>query len=79
MNIELAPNTQAEASVTEIFKLRRPKGFQQNVKVAKSSGNVAKAAQTQIEKQLGYSVGSPINAQPVLAAKEAEQIGDKEE
>ena len=78
-NIELALNTLAEASVTEISKQRRPKGFQQNVKVAKSGGSVAKAARTQLEKQLGHSVVSPINAQQVLAAKEAEQIEDKEE
>lgn len=42
-NIELALNTLAEASVTEISKQRRPKGFQQNVKVARSGGSVAKA------------------------------------
>lgn len=75
-NIELALNTLAEASVTEISKQRRPEGFQQNVKVAKSGGSVAKAARTQLEKQLGHSVVSPINAQQVLAAKEAEQIED---
>ena len=58
-NIELALNTLAEASVTEISKQRRPKGFQQNVKVARSGGSVAKAARTQLEKQLGHSVVSP--------------------
>lgn len=68
-NIELALNTLAEASVTEISKQRRPKGFQQNVKVARSGGSVAKAARTQLEKQLGHSVVSPINAAQVLAAK----------
>ena len=78
-NIELALNTLAEASVTEISKQRRPKGFQQNVKVARSGGSVAKAARTQLEKQLGHSVVSSINAAQVLAAKEAEQIeGEKD-
>lgn len=78
-NIELALNTLAEASVTEISKQRRPKGFQQNVKAARSGGSVAKAARTQLEKQLGHSVVSPINAAQVLAAKEAEQIeGEKD-
>lgn len=78
-NIELALNTLAEASVTEISKQRRPKGFQQNVKVARSGGSVAKAARTQLEKQLGHSVVSPINAAQVLTAKETEQIeGEKE-
>ena len=77
--IELALNTLAEASVTEISKQRRPKGFQQNVKVARSGGSVAKAARTQLEKQLGHSVVSPINAAQVLTAKETEQIeGEKE-
>lgn len=78
-NIELALNTLAEASVTEISKQRRPKGFQQNVKVARSGGSVAKAARTQLEKQLGHSVVSPINAAQVLAAKKNEQIeGEKD-
>ena len=78
-NIELALNTLAEASVTEISKQRRPKGFQQNVKVARSGGSVAKAARTQLEKQLGHSVVSPINAAQVLTAKETEQIeGEKD-
>ncbi|WP_302957816.1 BRO family protein [Alistipes shahii] len=78
-NIELALNTLAEASVTEISKQRRPKGFQQNVKVARSGGSVAKAARTQLEKQLGHSVVSPINAAQVLTAKETKQIeGEKE-
>ena len=78
-NIELALNTLAEASVTEISKQRLPKGFQQNVKVARSGGSVAKAARTQLEKQLGHSVVSPINAAQVLAAKKTEQIeGEKD-
>ena len=78
-NIELALNTLAEASVTEISKQRRPKGFQQNVKVARSGGSVAKAARTQLEKQLGHSGVSPINAAQVLAAKKTEQIeGEKD-
>ena len=78
-NIELALNTLAEASVTEISKQRRPKGFQQNVKVARSGGSVAKAARTQLEKQLGHSVVSPIKAAQVLAAKKTEQIeGEKD-
>lgn len=78
-NIELALNTLAEASVTEISKQQRPKGFQQNAKVARSGGSVAKAARTQLEKQLGHSVVSPINAAQVLAAKEAGQIEGKDD
>ena len=36
-NIELALNTLAEAAVTEISKQQQPKGFQHNVRVAKSA------------------------------------------
>jgi len=73
-NIELALNTLAEASVTEIFKQRRPEGFKQNATVARRGGSVAKAARMQLEKQLGRSVISPVNARQVLAetAKEIE-------
>ena len=60
-NIELALNTLPEASVTEISKQRRPKGFQQNVKVARSDGSVTKAARTQLEKQLGTGIGRERN------------------
>ena len=73
-NIELALNTLAEAAATEISKQQQPKGFQQNARVAKSGGSVAKAARNQLESQLGHSVISPINAKQVLAAKETAQI-----
>ncbi|MBP3356529.1 MAG: Bro-N domain-containing protein [Rikenellaceae bacterium] len=73
-NVELALNTLAEASVTEISRQQRPKGFQQNAKVAKSGGSVAKAARRQLEAQLGRSVISPVNAKQVLAGKDAPQL-----
>ena len=69
-NIELALNTLAEAATTEISKQQQPKGFQQNVKVAKSGGSVAKAARKQLENQLGHSVISPVSAKQVLTKKE---------
>ena len=76
-NIELALNTLAEAAATEISKQQRPKGFQQNARVAKSGGSVAKAARNQLESQLGHSVISPINAKQVLAGKETAQIEEE--
>ena len=75
--IELALNTLAEAAATEISKQQRPKGFQQNARVAKSGGSVAKAARNQLESQLGHSVISPINAKQVLAGKETTQIEEE--
>ena len=65
-NIELALNSLAEAAVTEISKQLQPKGFQHNVRLAKSGGSVAKAARKQLENQLGHSVISPIKANQVL-------------
>lgn len=55
-NVELALNTLAEASATEISKQQNPQGFKQNAKVAKDGGSVAKAAREQLEKRLGRSV-----------------------
>lgn len=61
-NLELALNTLAEASATEISKQKKPKGFNQNAQVAKAGGRAAKAARTQIEKELGRSVISSAKA-----------------
>ena len=55
-NVELALNTLAEASSTEISKQDNPKGFKAHNQVAKQGGSVAKAARSQLEKQLGRSV-----------------------
>ena len=55
-NIELALNSLAEASATEISKQENPKGFAENARVARSGGSVAKAARTQLERRLGRSV-----------------------
>ena len=60
--IELALNTLAEASTTEISKRKTPKTMQQNMQVAKEGGNVAKAARKQLENTIGESVVSPIKA-----------------
>lgn len=60
--IELALNTLAEASTTEISKRKSPKTIQQNMQIAKEGGNVAKAARNQLEATIGESVVSPIKA-----------------
>ncbi|RGN36649.1 BRO-N domain-containing protein [Bacteroides oleiciplenus] len=65
-NVELALNTLAEASTTEISKDRNPKGFNQNAAVAQSGGSVAKAARQQLESQLGRSVISSTKAKDYL-------------
>ena len=60
--IELALNTLAEASTTEISKRRNPKSLKQNMQIAKEGGNVAKAARMQLETTIGESVVTSIKA-----------------
>ena len=72
-NLELALNTLAEASTAEISKQKNPKGFNQNAKVAKSGGSVAKAARMQLESQLGRPVISSAKANDYLLPDDIEQ------
>ncbi|MBR6550914.1 MAG: hypothetical protein IKT71_06905 [Paludibacteraceae bacterium] len=60
--IELALNTLAEASTTEISKRRNPKNLKQNLQIAQEGGNVAKAARLQLETTIGESVVTSIKA-----------------
>ena len=60
--IELALNTLAEASTTEISKRRNPKKLKQNMQIAQEGGNVAKAARLQLETTIGESVVTSIKA-----------------
>lgn len=78
-NVELALNTLAEASATEIAQQRNPQGMQQATTVVKQGGSVAKAARLQLEKQLGHSVVSPLKASDYLKPIEsADSDGDKD-
>jgi len=65
-NIELALNTLAEASVTEISKSKNPKGFRQSAAVAKEGSKIAGDARKQLERQVGHSVISPAKASDYL-------------
>ena len=55
-NIELALNTLAEVTATEISRQRDPKGMAQSRKTAKEGGDVARNARADIEKRLGHTV-----------------------
>ena len=68
-NIELALNMLAEASTTEISKQENPTSMPDHVKAAKSGGNVAKAARTELESKLGRSVISSDKASDYLKDK----------
>ncbi len=55
-NTELVLNMLAETATTDISKNADPKSFEDNKRVAREGGNVAKAARQQLEATLGHSV-----------------------
>ena len=73
-NIELVLNMLAEVTTTAISKSKEPETFSENLSVAKEGGSVAKNARTDIEKRIGRSVISPLNAsdKPALEVKDKE-------
>lgn len=65
-NLELALNTLAEVSTTEISRAENPYGFNENANVARRGGNIAKNARKQLEAQTGRSALSPEKAKDYL-------------
>lgn len=65
-NTELILNMLAEVSTTELSKKHQPETFNENAKVAHQGGSVAKSAREQLEKELGQSVITPLNARKYL-------------
>lgn len=61
-NMELVLNMLAEVTTTALSKQQRPETFEENKRVAKEGGAVAKDARGAVEKRLGRSVISPLNA-----------------
>ena len=53
-NVELALNTLAEVTATEISRQRNPKGMAQSRQTAKEGGEVARHARADIESRLGH-------------------------
>ena len=72
-NMEIALNMLAEASATELSKQRNPKGFNQQKRVAKDGGSVAKAARNQLEKKLGHGVLTSAKASDYLPPLDSEE------
>lgn len=78
-NIELALNTLAEASATELSKEKSPKGNNENALIARQGGEVAKAARDTLESQLGKSVISSAKATDhILPLPTPEDVEPKE-
>lgn len=78
-NIELALNTLAEASATELSKDKSPKGYAANAQIARQGGDVAKAARDKLESQLGKTVISSAKASDyILPPNDPEDVNSKE-
>ena len=75
-NLELILNMLAEASTTEISKKQKPKGLEENKKVAQRGGFAAKKARLEIEKQTGESVITGKNAK-ILKGKQNPSLPNK--
>ena len=79
-NIELALNTLAEASTTEISKSKNPKGFKQSAEVARQGSKIAGDARKKLEAQVGHSVISPAKAADYLPpAEDVQALPDDEQ
>jgi hypothetical protein len=79
-NIELALNTLAEASVTEISKSKNPKGFRQSAAVAREGSKIAGDARKKLETQVGHAVISPAKAGDYLPpVKDIQALPDDEQ
>lgn len=61
-NIELALNTLAEVTATEISRQRHPQGMAQSSQTAKEGGEVARNARKDIESRIGHTVISSVRA-----------------
>ena len=65
-NTELILNMLAETATTDLSKEQNPETFDENMDVAQKGGKVARSARVELEKQLGHSVVTPINAKNYL-------------
>ncbi len=73
-NLELVLNMLAETSTTELSKEQKPKTLSENRNVAKKGGSVAGVARKDLEKKLGKSVISHLNAKEIKHKKDNKEI-----
>lgn len=64
-NTELALNLLAEVSTTELSKEKNPDGFSESAHIAKQGGEIAGNARKELEKALGKSIISKLNAKDI--------------
>ena len=78
-NTELILNMLAEASTKDISAATNPKDFEENKKVAKQGGNVAKVARLELEDKTGKKVVTSLNAKDTLKALPEEKNKPKKD
>ncbi len=76
-NLETAVNTLAEAFTTELSKKENPHTIEQNKRVAKAGGSVAKDTRRKMEAQLGRSIISRSNAKALQGPDEPQEIEEQ--
>ncbi|MDE5575509.1 MAG: Bro-N domain-containing protein [Bacteroidales bacterium] len=74
-NLELALNSLAEAYTTELSKTKSPKNIGAHKAIAKQGAGVARTAKNNMEKQLGHSIVSPLNAKNLHMIDAGEKTG----
>ncbi len=65
-NLELALNTLAEATTTEISKQQKPITSEENRKVAARGGSIVGNTRKEIEANIGKSIVSPLSAKKII-------------
>ncbi|MEY3451930.1 MAG: hypothetical protein RL711_1758, partial [Bacteroidota bacterium] len=76
-NTELILNMLAEASTKDISQATNPTSFEENQKVAKQGGNVAKVALKELESKTGQKVVTSLNAKEIVNQKQIEDKNDE--
>ena len=72
-NLELALNTLAEATTTEISKQHKPKTLDDNRRVAARGGSIVGNTRKEIEANIGKSIVSPLNTKNKELPKNSEE------
>ena len=75
-DIELVLNSLAEITTKALTKQNNPQGLEENRRIAKRGGGVARTARDSVEQELGHSVISPLNAQDKdkLITRQSEEV-----
>ena len=68
-NLELALNSLAEATTTELSKQHKPTTIEENRNIATRGGKIVGNTRKEIEANLGKSIVSPINAKVIKSLK----------